>query len=532
MFMRQGVEFIKRKDLCLMQLRTLYSGFLLFLSIPVVAGESKSQDRPLRVAYFGQDIAAVHHLSPAIDPDSASVFANIFDSLVHPSLDGEIKPALATSWERTSPTRWEFTLRKGVKFHDGSEFTADDVKFNFDFIRNPENRAGYAGLWSTIKTVEVAANDPYKVIFETVNPDASFLHMMLEFGSIPCAKAIREKGMAEFDKNPIGSGPYRFKTWERGKKIVLERNPNYWDPSMPKINTIEYLIAPEEKWLSMITKNEVDLVPNLSGRHANKLVMDTQGKAKIIKRRVLISYWFMLRNTGALADKRVRQALNYAINRDEIIKFADYGNGLPLCSLGKRGELGASPEELPCGTDLDKAKALLKEAGYPKGFKMKILVADSAAAAAKVMRGNLAKIGVDLSLEVVSRTKWTEKVVVHKILNQGKLPDYDGLINLVDNPVYNMAFHGIIFLFSQGPFSMLNSPEFDQRLGQAIGQPDLASHTKALEILDKYIHEEALMVFTTQRILTVAANSDLSIDTFNQSGHLGRYILSTAEWKK
>jgi len=505
---------------------------LIVFSLSSVLAWSDSKDRPLRVAYFGQDIAAVHHLSPAIDPDSASVFANIFDSLVHPSLDGEIKPALATSWERTSPTRWEFTLRKGVKFHDGSDFTADDVKFNFDYIRDPKNHAGYAGLWSTIKSVEVSEKDPYKVAFETVHPDASFLHMMLEFGSIPCAKAIREKGMAEFDKNPIGTGPYRFKSWERGKKIVLERNPNYWEPGVAKINSIEYVIAPEERWLKMISQGEVDLVPNLSGRHANKLVEDSKGKAKIIKRRVLMSYWFMLRNTGPLADKRVRRALNYAINRDEIIKFADYGNGVPLCSLGKRGELGASPDELECGTDLKKATELLKEAGYPKGFKMKILVADSAAAAAKVMRGNLAKIGVDLNLEIVSRTKWTEKVVVHKILNQGSLPDYDGLINLVDNPVYNMAFHGIIFLFSQGPFSMLNSPEYDQKLGQAIGQTDLASHKKALEDLDRYIHDEALMVFTTQRILTVAASSDLSLETFNLSGHLGRYILSTAEWKK
>jgi peptide/nickel transport system substrate-binding protein len=356
--------------------------------------------------------------------------------------------------------------------------------------------------------------------------------MMLEFGSIAPKKVIEAVGIEAFGAHPVGTGPYMFKSWDHGHKITLVRNPNYWDKQVGKIETLEYLIAPEETWFDMIKDGKADLAPNLSGRFAKRLMEEGKGQARILKRKVLISYWFMLKNTGPLANQKVREALNEAVNRKDMVTYADFGNASPLGSLGKSGEFGASPKEPKFTEDLVHAKQLMKEAGFENGFKMKVLVADVAKGVANVMKANLQKIGVTLDLEVVPRTVWTEKVVVYKVLNGGKLPDYDGAINMVDNPTYNLSFHGFIFLHSHGPFSLLNAPEFDKKLEYAISAPNPEEHRRRQEEMDEFIHDQALMLFTTQRILTVAMNPDLDLKKFNLSGHLGRYVLSTASWSK
>ena len=481
-----------------------------------------------KIAYFTQDPPSVGPLSPSFDPDSYAVIAQIFDTLVYMDLDGHFKPGLATEWQRLSDTRWLFKLRQGVKFHNGEAFNADAVKFTFDYILDPKNRTGNSWIFSSLLKVEKVNNAPFQVIFETKYPDGMFLNRLNLFASICPPKYIQKKGFEFFQKNPVGTGPYRFDSWTSNKQITLKKNSDYWQPGLPNLETLAFVILKQSQWLEAFENKRLDFIPNLSGNRTRELMRRAQGDARIIKRPVLASYFVLLKNQGALSELKVRQALNYAVNKQDIIKFADFGNALPMASLGKKGEFGANPDLVPLKFSLQKAKTLLSQTNVSLPIKLKALVADAAEPAAKIIQRNLLDIQVELELEVVSRSEWTNRVVVHQI-KTGKRPDYDLVINFVDNPIWNLAFHAGLFLESTSPWSLLNSQEFDKRFSSALQSIDTLAHEKALQSLDRYIHDNALMLFTTQKVITAAIRKNYDITKFGGNGHLGYEILSKAK---
>ena len=481
----------------------------------------------IRIAYFSQDPPSIDSLSPSFDPDSYAVIAQLFDTLVYMDLDGTFKPGLATEWRQLSPTRWKFSLRKNVKFHNGEIFDANAVKFTFDYILNPKNNSGNRWIFNSLDKVSLVENEPYEIIFDTKFPDGMFLNRFNLFGSICPPQYIKEKGFVYFQNNPIGTGPYQFVEWSRGKEIILRKNPNYWMTGIPYIENVHFVLQEQKKWIEGFVDDKIDFIPNLGGSHTSLLMKHAKGHARIIKRPVLLSYWVMLKNHGSLADIRVRKALNYAVNKADIIKFADFGNALPMASLGKQGEFGANEGLNAYFYDKQKARALLSESGVSLPLTYKVLVADVAEPAAKIIQRNLADIDINLQLEVVSRSEWTKRVVVYKIIT-GKRPDYDMVINLVDNPIYNLAFHAGLFLESSSPWSLLQSDEFDEKLADSLMVTDTEVHEKKLKDLDQYIHENALMLFTTQKIITAAIRENFDIRQFGANGHLDYEILTKA----
>lgn len=481
----------------------------------------------LRIAYFSKDVPAADPLSPAFDPDSYAVITQIFDSLIHADLDGNLVPGLATRWQRVSPRTWVFTLRKGVRFHNGERFDGHAVKFTYDYVLNPDHRAGNAWILNTIKSVTVDPDDPYKVTIVTRFEDGMFLNRFPMFGSICPPKLIRKIGLKAFAKHPVGTGPYRFTEWRRNQYIELTKNEDYWNPDLPVIPHLRFEILPEDQWVKSILDGRVDFIPNLAGNQTSRLMTAAKGKVRILKRLVLSGYWVLLRNRGALADVRVRRALNYALNKDDLVRYADLGNAVPLASLGKRGEFGKAPDLRPYPYDPDRAKKLLYDAGVRAPLTLRVLVADVAKAVAQVMRTQLRAVGIDLDMEVVSRSEWANRIVGYKI--EHKTPaDYDLAINLVDNPVYSLAFHAGLFLQSDSPWSLLDDAEFDRRYSQALRVADQRAHRRRLEDLDRYIHNQALMVFTTQKVVTAAVRKEFHIPKFALNGHLDYFTLSTA----
>ncbi len=493
-----------------------------------MAQEGDSPDPPtLRVAYFSKDVPSIDPLSPAFDPDSYAVVSQIFDSLVFLDLDGKIRAGLATAWRRTSDTCWQFTLRKGVSFHNGEPFDSRAVKFTYDYVIDPSSPAGNAWVLDSIASIETVPGDPYKVLIHTRFPDGMFLNRFSMFGSICPPQYIKEVGLQEFSQRPIGTGPYRFRSWQRGRVIELIRNPDYWDQNLPQIEIVRFEILPETGWLDAFLDGRVDFVPNLAGNQTTRLMKEASGDASILKRLVLSGYWVLIRNQGALADRRVRAALNYALDKHALVRFADFGNARPLASLGKEGEFGANPDLTPYPYQPETARQLLAEAAVETPLRLRAIVADIAVSVAKIMRHDFARVGVELELEVVPRAEWARRVVGFKLLH-GRPPDYDLAINLVDNPIHNLAFHAGLFLHSPSPWALLSDAEFDVRYEQALQTIEPALHRRRLEALDKFIHEQALMVFTTQRVITAAVRRGVEIPRFSLSGHLDYLVLSTA----
>lgn len=500
---------------------------LLFLFIGTVLANGELPDT-LKVAYFSQDVPGIVPLSPAFDPDSYAVITQIFDSLVYFDLDGHIKPGLATDWEKLTPTRWRFNLRPNVKFHNGEPFDGGAVKFTYDYVLRPENRAGNAWILNTIQRIVVDDNNPLQITIETHKPDPMFLNRLNMFGSICPPAYIRKHGIEYFMEHPIGTGPYQFVEWIREKKIVLKKNPMYWRRGEPIIDNLEFTIMPEREWGDALLRGEVHLIPNFAGNQTRALMAKGSSELKFEKRLVLSGYWVLLKNNGILADRNIRRAINYAVNKDDLVQYADLGNAEPLASLGKRGEFGRDETLTPYAYRPKEARKIISELA-PELLKLKAIASDIAAPVAKIIQAQLKDVGIDVELIIVSRSEWANKVVGHKI-KTGERADYDLAINLVDNPIHDLAFHAGLFLHSKSPWSLLKDDKFDAQFEHVSQASNRAEYKARLQALDRYIHDEALMLFTTQRIQTVALSKRLSIPSVGLNGHLDYEILTRAKF--
>ncbi len=476
--------------------------------------------KTLRVAAFSADVPAIDSMAPSFDPDSYTVITQIFDSLIHSDLDGNFVPGLATEWQLETPTSYIFNLRTGVTFHNGEPFDAHAVKFTYETAIDPDFKAGVGWILSTIDNVEII--NPFKVRINLKQEDGMLLFRLMMFGAIVPPETIKNIGWQAFHENPIGTGPYIFTSWKRGQQIVLDKNTAYWRSGIPKNDQLIFSIMPEKFWAEALLSNKIDLVPGLSGRMAGRL--ENTDYCTVYKRLVLQGYWVLLKNTGPLADVRVRQALNYAINKKKLILYGDNGEGVAIGGISKKGEFGYNPKVIPYEFNRTKAKQLLEQAGYPNGFSLNALSADISANVANYIKIALGKIGVTVNLRVVSRPDWATEVVGGKIT--GNPYKGDMAINLVDNPIFNSAFHIGLFLDSKSPWALLEDSEFDRLYKEALLISDLKLHESAIQKLDKYIHDQAYLIFTYQRIKTVGLRNNIIIPGVPLNGHVDYVFLS------
>ncbi|MCP4136043.1 MAG: ABC transporter substrate-binding protein [bacterium] len=492
-----------------------------------VLEDTISPDDTLTVVYFSEDPPAISPVH-AFDPDSYSVLNCIFDTLVYLDYDGNIKPRLATRWKLQNPTTMRMWLRKGVKFHNGDPFDAKSVKYTFDKQLDPRTKSPTGAVLNSVKEVKII--DDFTIDIVTHFPDGMLLYRFTMFSSIIPDGFIEKNGKNKLNEHPIGTGPYKFVSWNKGKSIRMEKNSEYWLAGEPKMDKLVFKIIPEKDWFKALLKGNVDFVMQMSGRYASKIEKDAE--TKLMKRLVTSSYWIILSNKGAFANINVRKALNLAIDRQKLIKFGEYGNGEVMASLGKKGEFGYNSSLKPIKQDIAKAKELLKDAGFEKGLKIKALVSDVSAKVADLLKKDFAKIGVTLEIVEVSRPEWAKKIPISK-MTKGKV-DFDGdmIINLVDNPLINLGFHAFIFLHSKGPFSLQNNPDYDKELIGAVGTSNPAEHKKKLKELDEYIYDNVLVIPTYQRVLTVALRKNVKLEKINLNGHLSFDMITRTVKKK
>lgn len=479
--------------------------------------------KTLRVVNFSSDIPGLTSLDKSFDPDSYSVSTQIFDSLIHISLNGKRTPALATSWRLVDKTTYDFNLRKGVTFHNGEPFNAKAVKFTYDSILNPKNQAGNAWVLGTIKSVEII--NPYKVRIKLKHPDGMFLFRLNMFGAIAPPEYIKKVGLDGFLKKPIGTGPFKFVSWTKGKEIVLEKNKNYWKKGVPVLNRLVFKIIPENQWVDALMKNKVDLITNVPPTAMKKV--SANKKLKIMKRRVLQGYWVFLGDKGPLEKVKVRKALNYAVNKKNLIKVQGGGLGTPLASLGKIGEIGKNTKLKPYKYSPTVAKKLITEAGYPNGFSLKVLAIHQTKPMMTAIAKDLKKVKVTLNIDYVTRPEWAKQVIVGKIT--GNPYKGDMVVNVVDNPIINLAFHAGLFLASPSPWSIIHDPKFDKKFQFALFQASLKNHVSSLKSLDKYIHDRAMMLFTFQPVRVFAMKKNVNLPGIGINGHIDYFVFSEAK---
>ncbi len=287
--------------------------------------------------------------------------ANIYEALVRHSLKGTPEPALAVRWEMPDPTTYVFSLRKNVRFHSGNPFTAEDVKYSIERILDPNTNATRAREFAVVQAVTVV--DPSTVRVSLKQPTASFLELLAS-GEAMMVDSKWAKGGGDFRKATSGTGPFKLGPFETGVRYALVKNPDYWDPPLPYLDRIELAtIAKDEQRVSALKTTAVDMAEYVPWQAIKELEKDPAI-------RVYVGYdtFNVIRlnpRRPPFDNVKVRQALNYLVDRKEIIDLAWGGIGRPFgAGLIPEGHWAfPKPLQNTWAYDVARAKKLLAEAG-------------------------------------------------------------------------------------------------------------------------------------------------------------------------
>ena len=335
------------------------------------------------------------------------ILPHIYDKLLEFDENMELTPQLATSWSVSEDgLTWTFHLREGVTFHDGTPLNAESVKFSFDRLL-----AGSRFRTTFIKIAEVTAVDEHTVQFTT---DGRFLFlpqlMTYPGAGIASPTAIQTMSQEEFYSNPVGSGPYRFVEWERGNRIVLERNPDHWLADQGNIDEIEFRFIPDEATRSIaLETGEIDFATNMVPSTAHRLASDPNFVVYgVPQNRVEGLYVNTYR--PPFSDIRVRYAIAHAIDKELMVDVFGEGFATVADSPIAAGVWGYKPQEV-FEFNPDRARELLAEAGYPDGFESSLwLRGDNVQAnqKAQAVGAMLADVGITVDIQAIDAGRYFE----------------------------------------------------------------------------------------------------------------------------
>lgn len=341
---------------------------------------------------------------------TANILFQLYDGLVAQDESGELVPALAESWSNPDERTWRFKLREGVKFHNGEAFNAEAVKASFDRALDPEFKAPYFSRISHIKSVDVV--DEYTVDFKTEKPYPTMLLSLYEASFpaliVPPAYAKENDG-ASIAANPVGTGPYKFVEWLKDERVVLEANPDYWG-GKPAIEKVVFRpIAETRTRIAELTSGGVDIVVDVPPEDMASL---DGGDTKIttVSSDSLYFLAFDTTRDTPLKDKRVRQAINHAVDVDAIQQALLNGMGTRIALTLPVNGFAYDTAWEPYAYDPEKAKALLAEAGYPDGFEVPFMTRKGRymkdAEIVEATAGFLAKVGIKANIQYLEPGVW------------------------------------------------------------------------------------------------------------------------------
>ena len=333
---------------------------------------------------------------------SECVRRQMYEGLVYSDENNRIHPLLADEWSVSEDgLTWTFNLKKGIKFHDGTVMTAAAVVKSFDRLLNKETGSNRRYLYADFESVK--ALDDHTVQVKTKVRKANFLHLMAYGGAHVISPAAIEKYGDKLTDHPVGTGPYMMKKKLTGEYVDLVRFDQYWG-GKPKLAGIKFMTVKEEATrVTMLEKGEADFIVNVPPQDLARLTKDEKVTVRQDPSN-RVAHIGMNVTKGPFAKEKVRQALNYAVNRDLLLKGVCGGVGKQAQSVIAPATWGFHPVS-PYKYDKDKALALLKEAGFPEGFKAKLWTPQGRYFRDKetslAVAGQLKKVGVELEVEVI-----------------------------------------------------------------------------------------------------------------------------------
>ena len=435
-------------------------------SAPATTGEASSESAPVAgepkaggSLTYGQ-LGDISTLDPfQLLAVSYAVHRNLYDSLIQYDNKLNIVPMLAESWEANEEgTQITLNLRQGVKWHNGRDFVADDVVQNFE--RAMSDTTGYNVYAMVNGVVESAeALDDHTVVVNFVAPTPQM------FDILNAMHMHAPESFSELDRNAIGTGPFKFQEWIPGDHITLVRNDEYWQEGKPYLD--QWTFKPYADYESLVAALQGGVIDVASGIQAKDYEFLTgEGLNLVTGQEGFLLYTITVnppdpdQEQGPLSDKRVRCAINYALDRETVVEQALYGAGKRLVTNFPEWSVAYFPEfDDRYPFDLDMARQLLAEAGYPDGgFTLRAIMPSSDPSyesVAVIHQADLAELGIDMEIQVLDSTTYT--AVRFGSEENGNSGDYD-----LDYTGVGRQHLDPTGLFSNSSYRTQNSPVFPQ----------------------------------------------------------------------
>ena len=423
------------------------------------------------------------HLDPTAGAAAAIdeiVYTNVFEGLTKIGPNGEVEPGLAESWSISDDGKvYTFKLRSGVKFHDGTDFTAEDVKFSLDRARGADSTNAQKVLFEPIENVEVV--DPTTVRVTLKNPTGAFLYNM---GWGDAVIVAPESADTNKDK-PVGTGPFKFDNWAKGSAITIVKNPDYWREPVA-LEKAEFRIIPDAAAaIPALLAGDVHAFPNMPAGDAlaqiqadprfEVMIGSTEGETVLA----------INNKKPPFDDVKVRQAIAHALDKQAIIDGASSGIGTPIGSHFAPHHPAYVDLTGTYPYDVEKAKALLKEAGHESiKATLKLPPPPYARQGGEIVASQLRDVGIELEIIPLEWAQWLEQVFTNK--------DYD--LSIVSHTEPN----DIDIYARDDYYFQYQDPAFDQVIEELKVTSDEARRKELLGQAQKILAEDAAAGFLFQ----------------------------------
>jgi peptide/nickel transport system substrate-binding protein len=478
---------------------------------------------------FAADIVIGARTELAMDPHAqwldtnTSYYNHVYGSLVRIDETSAIVPDLAESWRIASDTEWHFTLRAGVKFHDGSAFDAADVVASFKRARTlPTATSPYTGAIATVK--DVTAPDPHTIVITTTRPDPVLLHALANIQIIPSELAAATTDSFNTGQSVVGTGPYRFSAYRAGDRLVLERNAGYWG-TPAKWDRVTFRFIPDDAArVAALLGGDVDLIDFVPPRLAERIrtapnaavVLGTSDRPIFLIPDVERDSSPYVRDANGrrmaknpLKDRRVREALAIAVDRDLLTRRVMEGAATPSSQPTAPGFGGYNASLGVPHYDPERARNLIAEAGYPQGFGLTIhCTNDRYVNDDKICQAigqMFSRIGLKMQVETLPRSVFFPKATNHAsderysfmLLGWGNSSTGDA--GLVPNMLHSLDKSRGLGTWNLGHYA---NPAVDKVIDEAISTMELKQRYAALaEAMRLSMEDFALIPLHTQSVI-------------------------------
>ena len=445
-------------------------------------------------------VIAVDEDISGLDPFAQNTsLQNTYTILMYDSLlaleptTGKIVPGLAESYEIISATEYVFHLREGVKFHDGTQLKASDVKFS---IERAAASTGMASKVTQIDRVEVEDDQTVRIFLNT--PSTTILNNLAFCGTSIMSEAWCTANEGSFKHN--GTGPYVFKGWNSGESLILERNEDYWgEPGAMK--TLKFVVMTEANSRTIaLETGEIDVNAKPAAIDLNRFESDPNIQVYSVPS-TQVNYFAMSYKMSPTSDINVRRAIAHAINKQDLINVVLEGRGTPMSTIVGTGQQYSDTSIPQYEYDLGKAREYLAMAGYPDGFELEIGVRSYNVTNAEVIQAQLGQIGINVKISQMEGAAYIDQNMSEKM--QATCSEWQPATSDADNPLRNL-------LHSQSKASSndsrYNSPEFDALIDAAIQETDSAKAQQLYSQAQQLVYEDVPIIPLYSPNWTVAAN--------------------------